>query len=253
MEIRDSKFVITGGANGIGEEMSFFLAKAGGQVCVLDIDRSALSKIEKSSKSGGYAIETYSCDIREEEQVTKSIADFSEKKGGIDCLVNNAAVLLDGMLVSVMGGKVKKYSTGDWDNTIATNLRGTFLCTREVVADMISRRKGGLVVNIGSLAAVGNRGQTSYSSSKAGVDALVVTWAQELAPFGIRVVGIAPGIVETDMPLENIPDPQMKKWVRKTPLKRLGKTSEVAKAVEFCITDEFFNGRILHLDGGLRM
>jgi 3-oxoacyl-[acyl-carrier protein] reductase len=172
---------------------------------------------------------------------------------GINTLVNNAGVLLDGLLVQPEDGWVRKLPSSQWKRVLDVNLTGTFLTTREVVAAMLDAgTAGGLVVNTSSLARAGNAGQSAYAASKAGVDAATRSWALELAPYGIRVVGIAPGIVETPM-LENIAPQSLEALRARTLAGRAGTTQELWSALRFVIECEFVNGKVIEVDGGACM
>jgi 3-oxoacyl-[acyl-carrier protein] reductase len=171
--------------------------------------------------------------------------------GGLDVLVNNAAVLLDQALVSKLGKRLSKHTLDGWNETLRSNLTGPFLMGREAAHLMLRTRTHGLIVNVSSVSRAGNPGQTSYAAAKAGIDALTVTWARELAPYGIRVASIAPGFVETAM-TKNIPPLFLERLREATPIKRYGTLDEFEQAIEFVIANDYFNGRTLELDGGLR-
>ena len=118
---------------------------------------------------------------------------------------------------------------------------------------MVSSRTKGVILNVSSISASGNSGQTGYAAAKAAVNSLTVTWAQELSLFGIRVAGLAPGMTDTDMPRKSMNDDMIKNWTMKTPLRRMASPEEIAQAIVFVLKNDFFCGRTLELDGGLRM
>src|SRR5262249_18276823 len=130
-------------------------------------------------------------------------------------------------------------------------LTGTFLMTREVAAVMLRDKRPGVVVNISSISRNGNPGQSAYAATKAGIDALTVTWSQELAPYGIRVAAIAPGFVETRMTTA-IPPVFLEQIRERTPLKRFGTVDEFARTIQFVLENDYLNGKVLEVDGGLR-
>ena len=127
-----------------------------------------------------------------------------------------------------------------------------FLGTREVAAKMVELGSTGLIINISSISRAGNMGQSNYSAAKAGVAALTVTWAKELARYGIRVAGIAPGFIETDMTAGMKPE-ALEKMTSGIPLKRMGKPEEIAHSAAYLFENEYYTGRILELDGGIRL
>ncbi|WP_297831400.1 SDR family oxidoreductase, partial [Pseudomonas sp.] len=126
------------------------------------------------------------------------------------------------------------------------------LCTREVAAKMIELKNQGAIINISSISRAGNVGQSNYSAAKAGVAAATVTWAKELARYGIRVAAIAPGFIETEMTLGMKPE-ALEKMTAGIPLKRMGKPEEIAHSAAYILENDYFSGRILELDGGLRI
>nr|BFE94808.1 hypothetical protein GCM10020185_53440 [Pseudomonas brassicacearum subsp. brassicacearum] len=141
-----------------------------------------------------------------EEQVSDMVARVAEDFGAIHGLINNAGILRDGLLLKVKDGEMTKMSLAQWQAVIDVNLTGVFLCTREVAAKMVELKNSGAIINISSISRAGNVGQTNYSAAKAGVAAATVTWAKELARYGIRVAGIAPGFIETEMTLGMKPE-----------------------------------------------
>jgi 3-oxoacyl-[acyl-carrier protein] reductase len=124
-----------------------------------------------------------------------------------------------------------------------------FLCSQLAVEHMFRKRSKGVIVNISSISRQGRAGQVSYSASKGGAASLTFTLAQELAPFGIRCVAIAPGLVATSM-AEQIPEDRRKQMLSHVAVGRMGKPEEIAHGVLFCVENDFFNGRVLELDGG---
>jgi 3-oxoacyl-[acyl-carrier protein] reductase len=180
------------------------------------------------------------------DQVT---ADF----GRLDGLINNAGIVRDAMLVKVKDGEVVgKMSLEQWQEVIDVNLTGVFLCAREAAQRMIGQRGGGVIVNVSSISRAGNAGQTNYSAAKAGVAAMTVVWAKELARYGIRVGAVAPGFIRTPMVAGMKPE-ALAKMTAPIPLGRLGEPEEIAHAVGFIFENDLFTGRCLEVDAGLRM
>ncbi len=132
------------------------------------------------------------------------------------------------------------------------NLTGVFLCGREAATRMIESGTHGAIINVSSVSRAGNRGQSNYSAAKAGVAALTVVWAKELARHGIRAAAIAPGVFETDMVAAMKPE-AYERIVGAVPLGRTGQLKEMADAVSYIFGNDYFNGRVLELDGGLRV
>jgi 3-oxoacyl-[acyl-carrier protein] reductase len=248
VNIAGSNIIVTGGASGIGLAFTKHLQRLGARVWLLDRDRHTLEAVACCAMP---RLQCRWCDVGEEQQVIQTVRDIEQKSGGIDVLINNAAVLKDQGLVSKLRGTIRKHALDDWQETLRSNLTGTFLMAREVAEAMIRGRRPGLIVNISSISRHGNAGQSAYAASKAGVDALTVTWSQELAVYGIRVVGLAPGFVETPM-TRRIPALFLDRIRDKSPLKRFGTLEEFGHTIQYVIENDYLHGKILELDGGLR-
>jgi len=249
MNLKDKNVIVTGGAHGIGKYLVEKLVKEGAIVGVFDIDIEALNMLKEDNPG----IHCRVCDVSDSEQAQESVEEFYNQHKRIDVLVNNAAFIYNSLLVSLAMGGVKKHNIDMWDKVIATDLSSVFYITVNVVEKMLLNRTRGVIVNVSSICASGNAGQSAYSAAKAGVNALTVTWAKELSPLGIRVAGIAPGFTETEMTIQSIGENVLKDWVKKVPLRRLATPSEIADGILFIIKNDFFHGKILELDGGLRI
>jgi len=248
VKIAGETIVITGGASGLGLEFARQLASLTAEVWALDNDPDAL---ERATRELDGAARLVRCDVGDEAQVVETVRAIEQQSGGISVLINNAAILSDQALVSKLGGRIRKHTLAAWHETLRCNLTSVFLMAREVAGAMIERRRGGLIVNISSISRHGNPGQTAYAASKAAIDALTVTWSQELAPYGIRVVGIAPGFVHTPM-TQRVPPVFLEQIRESTPLKRFGSLEEFGHTIQYVIETDYMNGRTLELDGGLR-
>jgi 3-oxoacyl-[acyl-carrier protein] reductase len=173
--------------------------------------------------------------------------------GRLDGVVVNAGILRDGLLVKAKDGEiVGKLSLEHWRAVIDVNLTGVFLCGREAAERMIRLGSGGCIINISSLSRAGNFGQSNYSAAKAGVAALTVVWAKELARYGIRVNAIAPGFIKTEMVASMKPE-ILEKMAAGIPAQRLGEPDEIAATVEFIFGNDYVNGRVIDVDGGQRL
>jgi 3-oxoacyl-[acyl-carrier protein] reductase len=155
--------------------------------------------------------------------------------------------------VKVEDGKVQgKMSLEDFNKVIAVDLVGVFLCGREAAVHMIEGGRAGVIINVSSISRAGNIGQTNYAAAKAGVAAMTVTWAKELARYKIRVAGIAPGFCDTRM-VVNIEPAIREKIISNIPLRRLGQPEEIGRTALFILQNDYYDGRILEIDGGLRL
>ena len=155
--------------------------------------------------------------------------------------------------VNVMNREQMMHDYGRFRDAVVANLDSVFIVSSAVVQQMVSHRWKGVIVNISSISASGNEGQTAYSAAKAGVDAMTVTWAKELGRWGIRCNAVAPGFIGTESTRQALKQEVVDRIRAGTPLRRLGEAQEVALAVEALVLNDFMNGVVLRVDGGLRI
>ena len=253
MDLHGKTIVITGAAQGLGQKMAETLSGEGANVALVDLDRTKLQDtLRLCSKAGGKP-KDYRADVTDESAVESLFNSVHKDFGSIDAVINNAGITSDALLVKAQNGKVlKKMSLDDFHKVIAVDLRGVFLCGREAAVHMIEGGHGGVIINISSISRAGNIGQTNYSAAKAGVAAMTVTWAKELARYKICVAGIAPGFCDTRM-VANIPQPILDKIISTIPLRRLAMPEEIGRAALFILQNDYCTGRIFEIDGGLRL
>lgn len=243
---------ITGGGRGLGLQMAKSLVEEGARVALIDIDPALVEQAAAQLRDQGYAARGYTCNVADEASVQAVFAQLKQDEPQLDGLVNNAGILRDGLLVKMKDGDIQTMSLTQWQAVIDVNLTGVFLCGREAAAWMVADETPGVIINISSISQAGNRGQTNYSAAKAGVSAMTVTWAKELARYGIRVAGIAPGFIETEMTGSMKPE-ALERVKQSVPLNRVGQPDNIARAVTFILTNDYYSGRILEVDGGLRI
>ena len=253
MEIKGKTVAITGGGRGLGRAMALEFAQKGAVLALIDLNEADLSETQKLCTAAGSTAHTYACNVTSEEAVSATMDSIVRDTGRLDVLINNAGIVKDGLLIKVKDGEVVgKMGLDQWNAVIGVNLTGVFLCGREAAERMIRAGAGGVIVNISSISKDGNAGQTNYSAAKAGVASMATVWAKELARYNIRTGAIAPGYCATDI-LANIAPETLAKVTAPGPLKRLGQPAEVAQAARFIVENDFFTGRTLYLDGGLRL
>jgi 3-oxoacyl-[acyl-carrier protein] reductase len=253
MQLRDKTIVVTGAGRGIGRAICLQLAGAGANLALFDMNADDLEFTAKLCHAEGVQARNYRVNVADESDVVAAMSRVVADLGRLDGLINNAGILRDGLLVKVKeGAVVGRMSSEHWNAVIAVNLTGVFLCGREAAAHMIELGNGGVIVNISSISRVGNAGQSNYSAAKAGVESMSVVWAKELAHYGIRVGSIAPGFTHTEILAAMRPE-ILDKLKAQVPLNRLGQPEEIAHAVRFIFENDFFTGRCLELDGGLRL
>jgi 3-oxoacyl-[acyl-carrier protein] reductase len=253
MDVRNKTVVVTGAGRGIGRATSLELADHGADIALFDLNASDLEETAALCAAKSVQARSYRVNVADESEVTGAMTRVAKDFGRLDGLVNNAGIVRDGLLVKVKDGAVVGRMTMDqWNAVIGVNLSGVFLCAREAAAHMIELGNGGVIVNISSISRVGNAGQSNYSAAKAGVESMGVVWAKELARYGIRVGSIAPGFTHTEI-LASMRPEVLNKLTEPVPLKRLGLPEEIAHAVMFIFENDFFTGRCLEVDGGLRL
>ena len=254
MELANKVIVITGAARGLGAAMAKRLAAQGATLALVDLDESSLENSARACKAAGAAsVKAYGANVADEEDVIAMFDLVVANHGGLDGLVNNAGITRDALLVKFKDGTFeKKMSLDQWQSVIDVNLTGVFLCGREAAEHMVKLDSKGVIINISSISRAGNMGQTNYAASKAGVQAMAVVWAKELARYGIRAAAIAPGFISTEMVAAMKPE-AMQKLTAGIPLRRVGDPDEVAQTVEFIFRNDYFSGRCIDLDGALRL
>lgn len=246
MKLDELKIIVTGGAQGMGAHFARRLHEAGATVAVGDVQEEALANLPEG-------IHRRRLDVSDEADVASFVEWAHGAMGGLNALVNNAGVLRDGLLVRKdrNTGEITTLSTEDWNKVIAVNLTGATLITRDAVKKMVeTRTRPGVVINLSSIARHGNRGQSNYTAAKAALAANTVTWAREFAPFGIRVGAIAPGMIDTPM-TEGMNPKAREALLRMIPVGRAGLPEDVWLALKFIVECDFFNGRVVDVDGGM--
>lgn len=247
MLLNNSVAIVTGGSRGIGRAISIELARAGAKVVVnyAGHGEKAEETVRLIQEIGGEGI-AVQADVSKKEDVERLIATTLETYGQIDILVNNAGITRDTLLL--------RMKETDWDAVINTNLKGVFLCTKEVTKPMMKKRRGA-IINISSVVGLtGNAGQANYASAKAGVIGFTKSIAKELSSRGIRVNAVAPGYIDTDM-TESISDGVKEQVLGQIPLGRMGTPEDIAQTVLFLATPaaSYITGQVISVDGGLTM
>ena len=237
--------VITGASRGIGAAIAQKFALLGANVAILDIGQpDTANQVKKSAEEMGVKAEVYMCDVTNlsecQETIKKIVADF----GGVDILVNNAGITRDGLILTM--------DEADFDKVINTNLKGSFNMIKACARTFV-KKKYGKIINISSVSGLsGLPGQANYSSSKAGVIGLTKSVAKELGGKNVCCNAIAPGFIMTDMTKDLGSDEE---FLKSIPLKRLGKTEDVANLAAFLASEmsDYLTGEVIRIDGGLAM
>ncbi|MGI9284987.1 MAG: SDR family oxidoreductase [Pseudomonadales bacterium] len=253
MKLDKKVVVVTGAAQGIGLSMTKALAARGAHVALVDMNPQQLESAVADVKKLGYDASAFIANVAKEEDVVALFDNVVKDLGALHGLVNNAGITRDGLLVKADHGEVrKKLSLADWQAVLDVNLTGVFLCGREAAAHMIELQCEGVIVNVSSISRAGNMGQTNYSAAKSAVAAMAVTWAKELARYNIRSAAIAPGFIATEL-VTSMNQTVLDVITSKIPLGRLGEPEEIARAAVEIFENDYVTGRVVEVDGGLRL
>lgn len=235
--------LVTGSTRGIGRAIAESLAAAGARVGVVGRDET---RAQEAAAAISPDARGFACDVGDVASVTALVEAAEKELGGIDILVNNAGLTRDNILF--------RLKDDDWDAVIDANLRGAFVAIRAASRGMMKKRWG-RIINIASVVGiVGNKGQSNYAASKAGLIGLTKSVAKELASRNILANVVAPGFIETDMTAA-MTDDAKKTLFTQIPLERLGKPSDIASLVTFLASNEssYITGQVFVVDGGMVM
>ncbi|PCI51870.1 MAG: 3-oxoacyl-ACP reductase [Moraxellaceae bacterium] len=253
MNLSNKTIAITGSARGLGRAMAQSFAEHGANIALIDLSEEGLKQSQQLCQTESNQVKFYLTNVADEQQVIETFQQISQDFGQLDGLVNNAGIIKDGLLLKAKDGKIdKRMSLSQWQAVIDVNLTGVFLCGREAATQMVEHQNPGVIINISSVSRAGNIGQSNYSAAKAGVAAMTITWAKELARYGIRAAAIAPGFIQTEI-LDAMKPEALKKMTDSIPLKRTGQAEEIAHTARFIFENDYITGRVIEVDGGIRM
>lgn len=246
VDLSGKSALVTGGGRGIGREIALTLANAGADVAVSDIDEETAQRTSEDIKTLERRSLAIKANVSDSDSVSLMVSSCIETFGKIDILINNAGITRDTLLI--------RMKETDWDVVLNVNLKGAFLCCKEVARPMMKARSG-KIVNISSIVGlIGNAGQANYSSAKAGMIGLTKTLARELAGRSINVNAVAPGFIKTAM-TDKLPEQDKQTFIESIPMKRIGLPKDVANTILFLVSPlaDYITGQVLTIDGGLVM
>ena len=253
MQLQSVRAIVTGGVSGLGFAVAQHLVAHGGKVALFDVndDKGTAAVAELGEANARY----FKTDVTSEPGVVANVAAAREFLGGLNTVVNCAGIGTPGKLL----GRKGPLALETFERVIQVNLIGTFNVIRLAAEAMTDNDPGedgerGVIINTASVAAFeGQIGQVAYSASKGGVAAMTLPIARELAAYGIRVMTIAPGLINTPM-FDGLPDAARESLEQMVPFpQRLGHPEEYARLVEAIVTNRMLNGEVIRLDGGIRM
>lgn len=246
-EISSKHIVITGAAGSMGSAMMTYFLNHGWIVTGID-KHGTFTSVPFSEKAANYILEA---DLTDENEFTNKIAPYFSNKPLISVWVNNAGLIHSELLLNLLQRGNPLHNLSNFETVWKSNTLTTFLSGRWIANYFIEKRIKGNIINISSISAQGNLGQTAYAAAKAAVEAMTKVWAKELGRLGIRVNAIAPGFIESESTTKALSEQKMLLLKKETPLGRLGKPEEVAQLVSLISENGFINGQIIGVDGGL--
>ncbi|MBV9859224.1 MAG: 3-oxoacyl-ACP reductase FabG [Alphaproteobacteria bacterium] len=244
--------LVTGGARGIGAATAERLAEDGAAIAVCDLDgeqaEATAKEIGARHRVAAFGIKA---NVGIAEEVEAMVREIADRLGSLDILVNNAGITRDNL--------IHKMTDKDWDDVALVHLKGAFLCARAAQREMV-RRNWGRIVNLSSVSALGNRGQTNYSTAKAGLQGMARTLAIELGRYGITANAVAPGFIDTEMTRQTAirlgrdPEEWKEERAREIPVRRAGVPRDIANVIAFLCSDDasFVSGQVIYVAGGPR-
>lgn len=242
---------VTGAGRGIGAATAMRLAEEGARVALADLDLAGCEQIASEITRLGSEAIALACNVADGAMVQSAIDTTASHFGRLDILVNNAGVTRDNLLF--------KMTDDDWETVMNVHLKGAFLCSRAAQKYMV-QNKYGRIVSLSSTSALGNRGQSNYSTAKAGLQGLTRTLAIELGPFGITANAVAPGFIDTEMTRNTArrqgldPDEVIAQASKTIPVRRVGQPRDIANVICFLCSEDasFVSGQIIYVAGGPR-
>ena len=248
MKLEGKKAIVTGGAAGIGHSIALALADEGADVAIADVQTEKAQAVAKQIQEKGRRALAITCDVGYSEQVDQMVARAVEGLGGLHILVNNAAVIAQGLFW--------ENTDEEWDRIIRNNLSSVFFCSRAAARVMIEQKQGGRIINMSSIhATLSEPNAGPYTAAKGGIEALSRTMATELAPYKILVNCVAPGATYSELTTPMYTESVKQALFQRVPLKEIAQPEWIAAGIVFLASEDarYMTGQVLTIDGGYVM
>ncbi len=248
MKLEGKLAIVTGGAAGIGKAIALALANEGADVAIADIQDTKAEAVAETIVAMGRRALAISCDVGDSARVNAMVAQVVDAWGGLDILVNNAAIIAPGLFWEL--------GDEDWHKIIRTNLDSVFFCSRAAARVMIKQGRGGRIINMSSIhATLSEPSAGPYTAAKGGIEAFARTMATELAPYRILVNCVAPGATYSELTTPMYTDAVKKSLFQRVPLQEIAQPEWIAAGVVFLASDDsrYMTGQVLTIDGGYVM
>ena len=243
MKLKDKVALVTGAGSGIGRACALWLAEEGAEVAIADLNLPAAEQGAQEVRGKGRRALAVRADVADSDQVADLAQQIIRQFGRVDILVNNAG--------RAQPKPFTELTEADWDRMIDVHLKGTFNCTKAVIEGMISHRWGRIISIASTAGLTGTPNHIHYSAAKAGIIGFTKALAKDMAPFGITLNAVAPGIIETPI-LSGVPEDLKQLYISRTPVGRMGRPEDIAAVVTFLATDDagFITGQVISPNGG---
>jgi NAD(P)-dependent dehydrogenase (short-subunit alcohol dehydrogenase family) len=248
MRLESKNAIVTGGAAGIGKAIAMALAQEGANVTIADVQLDKANAVAKEIRSLGRKALAIQCDVGDSAQVDAMVQQAASELGGLNILVNNAAVISQGAFWEV--------SDEIWNKIIRNNLSSVFFCSRAAARVMIAQKQGGCIISMSSIhATLSEPSAGPYTAAKGGIEAMSRTMATELAPHKVRVNCVAPGATYSELTTPMYTDSVKQALYQRVPMREIAQPEWIAAGVVFLASDEsrYMTGQVLTLDGGYVM
>lgn len=243
MKLKDKVALVTGAGSGIGRSCALWLAEEGADVVITDLNLPAAERVAQEVRGKGRRALVVRADVADSDQVADLVQQATKEFGRVEILINNAG--------HAQPKPFTELTEADWDRMIAVHLKGTFNCTQAVIKGMISRRWGRIISIASTAGLTGTPNHIHYSAAKAGIIGFTKALAKDMAPLGITLNAVAPGIIETPI-LSGVPEELKQLYISRTPVGRMGRPEDIAAVVAFLATEDasFITGQVISPNGG---